>query len=435
MSEIKKHIPQGWCVKSIGKIGFIYNGLTGKTKEDFGIGMANYITFLNVLCNPIIKEDLFEKVNVGYSEKQNKAKIGDLFFNTSSETPEEVGLCACLNKAYDNLYLNSFCFGFRIKDSEIFHLYIPYFFRGHEGRHIMTLLAQGSTRYNLPKSEFKKAEILLPPLNEQQRIVRLLTCLDEAIEKTETLIEKYRRIKQGMMHDLLTYGIDKEGSIRSPKTHRFKPSPLGMIPEEWECVELGSLYNLRSGTTPNRSVSKYFNPEGMLWVKTLDLNETHISDTEEKISDFALKMTSLSIQPSGSVLVAMYGGWQQIGRTGILDQPATTNQAIVSLTPKQGINLLSEYTQYFLQTYRRYWKRYAVSTRKDPNISKGDVIEFKITYPLDGEEQSIICKRINECESYINDQVATARKLKELRKGLLHDLLTGKVRIPETVNI
>ncbi len=410
MSETKKHIPHGWDCQPIGALVTEQLKSTIKVSEASGFGAYPFFTSgddILVHSQPLIDGKTIFLATGGQANV--KYYDGDAAYSTDTYALKSNGQIAAKLLFYDLDTMASYIDG-------------HYF--------------QGSGLKHLQKKDLKRHELSFPKdKEEQQRIVRLLTCIDEAIAKTETLIEKYRRIKQGMMHDLLTYGIDKDGNIRSPKTHRFKPSPLGMIPEEWECVELGSLYNLRSGTTPNRSVSKYFDPEGILWVKTLDLNETYISDTEEKISDFALETTSLSVQPSGAVLVAMYGGWQQIGRTGILEQPATTNQAIVSLTQKQGTNLLSEYTQYFLQTYRRCWKCYAVSTRKDPNISKEDVMEFKISYPLDSEEQSIICKRINEFESYINDQVATARKLKKIRKGLLNDLLTGKVRIPETVNI
>lgn len=410
MSETKKHIPHGWDSQPIGALVTEQLKSTIKVSEASGFGAYPFFTSgddILVHSQPLIDGKTIFLATGGQANV--KYYDGDAAYSTDTYALKSNGQIAAKLLFYDLDTMASYIDG-------------HYF--------------QGSGLKHLQKKDLKRHELCFPKdKKEQQRIVQLLTCLDEAIAKTEALIEKYRRIKQGMMHDLLTYGIDKEGNIRSPKTHRFKPSPLGMIPEEWECVELGSLYNLRSGTTPNRSVSKYFDPEGILWVKTLDLNETYISDTEEKISDFALETTSLSVQPSGAVLVAMYGGWQQIGRTGILEQPATTNQAIVSLTQKQGTNLLSEYTQYFLQTYRRCWKCYAVSTRKDPNISKEDVMEFKISYPLDSEEQSIICKRINEFESYINDQVATARKLKKIRKGLLNDLLTGKVRIPETVNI
>lgn len=274
--------------------------------------------------------------------------------------------------------------------------------------------------------------IPIPSLDEQRRIVGLLARLDEAIAETQGLIEKYRNVKRGMMHDLLTCGIDARGNIRSPRTHRFKPSPLGMIPEEWECVDLGTLYDLKAGTTPNRSEVRYFDADGILWVKTLDLNEEYITDTEEKVSEYALQMNSLTIHPAGTVLLAMYGGWLQIGRTAILARPATTNQAIVALTPKRDNCIPSEFTQYFLQIYRKRWRKHAISTRKDPNISKRDIMQFAFAYPKSHDEQEAICRKIKGCSALIAEQENTAKKLAELRTGLMHDLLSGKVRIPSS---
>ena len=193
-----------WQNKTVGEIGFTYSGLTGKGKNDFGHGEALYITFLNVLNNPILKTDIFEKVDVKDGERQNKALKGDLFFNTSSETPEEVGICAMLNEGIENLYLNSFCFGFRLTDPEVDGLYLSYFWRSKLGREIMTTLAQGATRYNLSKEYFNKTKILLPPLNLQRHIANTLMIAEREIALLEAKREKYNLIKQGMMQELLT---------------------------------------------------------------------------------------------------------------------------------------------------------------------------------------------------------------------------------------
>lgn len=193
-----------WQNKTVGEIGFTYSGLTGKGKNDFGHGEALYITFLNVLNNPILKTDIFEKVDVKDGERQNKALKGDLFFNTSSETPEEVGICAMLNEGIENLYLNSFCFGFRLIDPEVDGLYLSYFWRSKLGREIMTTLAQGATRYNLSKEYFNKTKILLPPLNLQRHIANILMIAEREIALLEAKREKYNLIKQGMMQNLLT---------------------------------------------------------------------------------------------------------------------------------------------------------------------------------------------------------------------------------------
>lgn len=193
-----------WQKKRVGDIGFTYSGLTGKTKIDFGHGEAQYITFLNVLNNPVLKTDIFERVDVRDGERQNAAKKGDLFFNTSSETPEDVGICALLDADIDNLYLNSFCFGFRLTDPDVDGLYISYFWRSKQGREIMSALAQGATRYNLSKEYFNKAIITLPPIKLQKYIANTITAADKEIEGLEQKREKYLLVKQGMMQELLT---------------------------------------------------------------------------------------------------------------------------------------------------------------------------------------------------------------------------------------
>ena len=200
-----KGFTEGWKIKRIGDIGYTYNGLTGKSKGDFGVGTAHYVTFLNILNNPIIDTALLEKVNVALNEKQNEVRKGDLFFNTSSETPEEVGICATIDVDIDELYLNSFCFGFRLTDRDILSDYLAYYFRSSIGRQMMTMLAQGATRYNLSKDNFLKCRLLLPgSLVEQQAIIDVLSIMDGEISSITHEREKYLRLKEGMMQELLT---------------------------------------------------------------------------------------------------------------------------------------------------------------------------------------------------------------------------------------
>ena len=194
-----------WERKQIGKIGITYSGITGKNKSDFGHGTAKYITFLNVLNNPIINTKELELVDISSNENQNKALKGDLFFNVSSETPEEVGICSVLLDDISNLYVNSFCFGFRITDKEVSGIYLSYLFRTSLGRDKMSSIAQGATRYNLSKDYFNEIELTIPPTKaEQTAIANVLTTMDNEIEALEKERDKYKCIKQGMMQQLLT---------------------------------------------------------------------------------------------------------------------------------------------------------------------------------------------------------------------------------------
>ena len=193
-----------WEKYVIGDIGDFYSGLTGKQKDDFGKGNARYITFLNVLNNTVIDISKLESVQVNEDEYQNEVLKGDLFFNTSSETPEEVGMCAVLMDSIRNTYLNSFCFGFRLKTKKVYALFFSYYFNSQEGRKIMRVLTQGATRFNLSKDYFSQTEIELPPYEDQVEIAQTLADMEGDILSLEKKCLKYKAIKQGMMEELLT---------------------------------------------------------------------------------------------------------------------------------------------------------------------------------------------------------------------------------------
>ena len=123
----------------------------------------------------------------------------------------------------------------------------------------------------------------------------------------------------------------------------YKQTEVGVIPEDWDVEYIENLTVSSSGATPSRALQdRYYANGSVPWVKTMDLTNSEITVTEECVTKLAIKETSLRIYPSGTVLVAMYGGFNQIGRTGLLRSPATVNQAITAIQPKAG-SLVSEY--------------------------------------------------------------------------------------------
>lgn len=186
---------------------------------------------------------------------------------------------------------------------------------------------------------------------------------------------------------------------------------------------------VKSGGTPLREKGTlYFSKSGHNWIKTLDLNNAHIWDSEEKITDLALKESSCSIFPKNTVLVAMYGGFNQIGRTGLLKVDAAINQAISGIIVDQKI-VSPEYLLHYLNHDRKQWKKYAASSRKDPNITREDVLGFRVYVP-----SLLIQAKIVEILSTWDKSIeATGRLLensKKRKKALMQQLLTGKKRLP-----
>ncbi len=201
----------GWTGIAVGRIAETYGGLAGKTKADFGTGSARYISFLDVLENVTITRRRFDRVRIARSESQHRVRTGDVLFNGTSETPEDLAMGAVVAVDADDLYLNSFCFGIRIHDrGQCDPLFLAYLSRGEPGRTATYALAQGATRYNLSKRRFLALELALPPLPEQRAIAAVLTDMDAEIAAVERRLDKTRAIKQGMMQQLLT------GAIRLP---------------------------------------------------------------------------------------------------------------------------------------------------------------------------------------------------------------------------
>ena len=194
-----------WEVKAMKSLGQTYGGLASKTKEDFGHGSSKYIPFMNVMKDTVIDPDWLESVDVASSEAQNLVKKGDLFFNGSSETPKEVGFCSVLLAEIPNLYLNSFSFGFRFNsDAKVSGLFFAYWFRGADGRTVMSVLAQGATRYNIGKSAFMRLSIPQPTQEEQTAIATVLSDMDTELAALQARRDKTRALKQAMMQELLT---------------------------------------------------------------------------------------------------------------------------------------------------------------------------------------------------------------------------------------
>ena len=194
-----------WKKVKLGDIGDTYNGLSGKNKDDFEYGNAQFIPYINVFSNERIDTNNLGCVQIEPNEQQNTVKYGDIFFTVSSETPDEVGMASVLLEHLDNTYLNSFCFGYRLNDfSTLNPFFAAYLFRTEHFRNYMSVLAQGSTRFNISKKEVMKLKIDLPTIEEQTAIAEVLTAADREIELAKEKLERLRRQKRGLMQQLLS---------------------------------------------------------------------------------------------------------------------------------------------------------------------------------------------------------------------------------------
>ena len=191
----------GEVLTSFTELGTSYSGLSGKSAQDFGSGKP-FITYLNVYSNNVIKENDFQYVAIKEDEKQNVVKYGDVLFTLSSETPEEVGV-GSVYLGKEKVYLNSFCFGIHITNTEVaFSPYLSYYVSLTAFRKFIYPYAQGSTRFNLCKADFEKASIKLPTLADQKRIYSVLGHIDCKIETERQMLNLYNSQKQYLLRQM-----------------------------------------------------------------------------------------------------------------------------------------------------------------------------------------------------------------------------------------
>ena len=242
---------------------------------------------------------------------------------------------------------------------------------------------------------------------EQQKIADCLSSLDELITAQARKVDALKTHKKGLMQQLFPREGETEPRLRFPE---FRDE------RDWERKTLEEIADIKSGSTPLRANDDFFAGGSIPWVKTTDLNNSHIITTEEKITPKA----KARINPVGSVLVAMYGGFNQIGRTGCLSVPAATNQAISVLRLDQK-STVPGYVLAWLNAKVEDWKKIASSSRKDPNITGSDVAKFSIALPEVKEQ-----RRIADCLTSLDNLITAAAQeldtLKTHKKGLMQQL-------------
>ena len=193
---------ENWKKVRLGDLGYTFNGLSGKTKEDFGNG-KRYIQYKQIFDSSKIVIENCGYVNVSENENQNSVKYGDIFFTISSETPDEIGMSSVLLEDVKNVYLNSFCFGFRLNSfKELLPEFARFLFRSKVVRNEIKKLAQGSTRYNMSKTELLKLEILLPSIKEQKEISTFLGSLYQKIQTEKAILEQLEMQKKYLLQQM-----------------------------------------------------------------------------------------------------------------------------------------------------------------------------------------------------------------------------------------
>jgi type I restriction enzyme S subunit len=289
------------------------------------------------------------------------------------------------------------------------------------------MTAAGTKMPRTSWNALRALEVYCPAIESQESLADVLDTLDTTIRRTEMIIEKLNLVKHGLLHDLLTRGIDTNGELRSPQIqgpHLYKDSPLGRVPNEWTVELLDSVAARGSGHTPSKSTASYWNG-GIKWVSLSDshrLDQIYITETDKEISELGLANSSAVKHQAGTVILSRDAG---VGKSAVLAGEMAVSQHFIAWLCGQKLNNL--YLYYMFQHMKPTFESIAIgSTIK--TIGLGFFKKLQIVVPPRAEQDRIV-EIILSNEAGLQTHSEELAKLRLQKKGLMDDLLSGRIPV------
>lgn len=408
-------IPDEWEVKSLGECAKLQGGFAFKSKDaaecgvrwlkiaNVGIGSIKWevesylsLDFIENYSDYILKKDqivmAMTRPVLGDKLKITKLKETDV----PSLLNQRVGRFI-ITENFDSEYLYQVA-----KDIQFLEE--------------VKIKIRGTDPPNISSTHIESIKIAVPPFQEQQKIASILSKVDEQIEQTEKIIEKTELLKKGLMQKLLTKGLGHT---------KFRKTELGEIPEDWDIKKVNDFCDVKTGGTPSTKNRSYWDGD-IPWMSSGEINKKFIYDTEKKITQQGLENSNTRILPKNTVMIALNGQGKTRGTVAVLKIPSTCNQSLACLIPNKN-------NSHYLYIYYNLQKRYS-EIRNYTGDAGREGLNLKIikdiSIPLPSlDEQQKIASILSKVDSQIQDNQNYLTRLQEIKKGLMQDLLTGKVRV------
>lgn len=426
MSEMM-HAPDGWEVKKLGEIAK-FKGGDGFSEDYQGLENGDY-PFLKVSDMNLVGNELYITKANNYVDSILQKELKYTLFPKETIIFAKVGAALLLNRrrvlTKDSIIDNNMM-GSIVKNNFSFE-YLYYIlcsidFANYVQTGALPSINQETIANIIIKTPKEK--------KEQEKIAKILSTLDKNIESTNRLIEKEKNIKKAMMQELLTNGIDEDGHIRTRATHTYKESELGLIPEEWEIVSLD-----KCSTITNSNVDKKSSVEEQE-IKLCNYMDVYVNDEIDNSIDFMvatateLEIKKFTLKKDDVIITKDSESPDDIGIPSYVAEDlkdVICGYHLTMIRPKK--NCYGKYLALLLQGnyYKKYFGKLASGSTRFA-LSLGTISQALITLPSITEQKQI-AKILTTQDKKIETEETNLAKLKELKKGLMSDLLSGKVRV------
>lgn len=423
----------GWKIYKINEVLEKFIDFRGKTPLKIGMNWgggdipalsANNVEMGKINLNKetyYASERLYEKwMNKGDPEKGDILLTMEAPLGNVAQIPD--------NRKY---ILSQRVILLKTKQDIVFNDFFKHKLMSDDFQFILKSYSTGTTATGIQQAKLILLPILIPPLPEQQKIAEILDTVEKAIALTQTHINKLKLAKAGLLHDLLTKGIDEHGELRNPKRNpeQFKDSPLGKIPKDWEVVRLENL--IEKITSGSRGWANYYSDYGAIFIRIGNLNRESLNLRLEDIVYVSPPSGSegerTKVQP-GDILISITA---DIGIVGVIPNnfgEAYVNQHIALIrinSPEINYNWIGLFLSQDMG--QEQFRKFNDSGAK-AGINLPTIASIMISLP-NYKEQCKIVSIINHHDNQIISKQTRLEKLKLVKLGLMSDLLTGKVRV------
>lgn len=410
MADMEMNVPDRWESNKLGAICKIKKGVQFNRIELSDAGMY-----------PCINGGITPS---GYSD----------LWNTEAETitiSEGGNSCGYVNYLTSRFWSGGHCYSLLDLKKGLDKGFLYQALKGRES--LIMDLRVGSGLPNIQQKAIKEFELLVPEsIAEQRQIACVLSKVDEVISQTEQLIVKYRRLKTGLMHDLLTKGIDEHGNIRSQETHAFKDSQLGRIPAEWRVEKLGLVCEkIQDGThfspkTDENGKFKYITSKNIR-MGYIDLsNVEYLNEIEHQ------KIYRRCTVLKGDVLLTKDGANTGNICLNNLEDQFSLLSSVAFIRGRKNILINKFIVQFFMNETGQQSLTDQMSGNAIPRITLTKINDTPIIIPPVAE-QEVIVERLYQQDNIIEAERRNLAKLNSLKAGLMQDLLSGKVRVEQLI--
>ena len=390
------------------------------------VRLCNYTDVYN---NDYVTADMdFMRATATKSEIERFGlQIGDVIITKDSETPDDIGIPTVVDTTAPDLVCGYHLALLRPNQDEVDPTFLAKQLAHHRIARYFGQQANGTTRYGLSTAAISNAPLHLPRPESQRSASALMRMVDVQISQTEAVIAKLKKVRAGMLHDLLNYGLDEHGQLRDPIAHpeQFQDSPLGLIPREWDIFEISTVGEIVTGRTPPASEPGSWGMEIPFITPGEITTDGTVLPPERLISAHGRNFTREL--PAYSVLVVCIGS--TLGKVAVAPWPCVTNQQINAIICKADYqhDFVSAMVNHHIRQLHRWAGLQAV-----PIVNKSQFGRMLIPVAPPAEQVQI-AETLQRGASSILSEIDECKKLMNFKYGFQDDLLTGLVRVPETI--